>query len=90
MISQEELEMSLHWFCKEIGVSVNLIVDYHQYQTSIRVNILCDQAGTILNILEKGAPWANRAELYIDLLKEVFRKDMHALHSPMVLWDYVL
>ena len=82
--------MSLHWLYKEIGVPVNLIVDSRQDQTYIKVNIFCDQVGTILKILEKGTPWANRAELYIGLLREAFCKYMCALQSPMLLWDYVI
>ena len=69
---------------------MNLIFDGHQSQTSIKLKILCDQLGTILKILEKGTPWANIAELYIGILKEEFRKDMRASHSPMLLWDYVI
>ena len=82
--------MAHYWFCKNIGVPVNLIVDYHRVQTYIRVNIFCDQAGTILMILEKGNPWANRAELYIGFLKKAVYKQVHALHSQIVLWDYVI
>ena len=85
---QEKFEMELHWFCKEVGVPVNLIVGAHQAQTYIKVNILCYQIGMILKISEKGTPWANISELYISLLKEAVRKYMYALHSPMVLWDY--
>ena len=48
----EEFEMEIHWFCKDIDVPVNLIVDAHQYQTSIDVNRLRDQVGRILKILE--------------------------------------
>ena len=37
MISQEEFEMALHWFCMEISVPVNLIVEGHQAQTYIKI-----------------------------------------------------
>ena len=46
--------------------------------------------GTTLCILEQGTSWANRAELYIDLLKEAVRKDMRTSNPPMVLWDYAI
>ena len=90
MKSQEEFQTALHWFCKQIGVPVSLIVDAHKAQTSSKVKRFCDQVGTTLRILEKGTPWANRAELYIGLLKEAVRKDMRASNSPMVLWDYAI
>ncbi len=44
--------------------------------------------GTTLRALEEGTPWANKAELYIGLLKEAVQKDMKEADSPMVLWDY--
>ena len=90
MKSQEEFQTALHWFCKQIGVPISLIVDAHKAQTSNKVKRFCDQVGTTLRILEKGTPWANRAELYIGLLKEAVRKDMRASNSPMVLWDYAI
>jgi len=90
MKSQAEFQTALHWFCKEVGVPVDLVVDAHRAQTSNKVQRFCDQVGTTLRILEKGTPWANRAELYIGLLKEAVRKDMRESNSPMVLWDYAI
>jgi hypothetical protein len=90
MRSQDEFQTALHWFCKQVGVPTNLIVDAHRAQTSNKVKRFCDQVGTTLRTLEKGTPWANRAELYIGLLKEAVRKDMRSSNSPMVLWDYAI
>ena len=42
----------------------------------------------MLRALEEGTPWANKAELYIGLIKEAVRKDMRESNSPLVLWDY--
>jgi len=41
-------------------------------------------------VLEEGTPWANRAELYIGLLKEADRQDLRQSNAPIVLWDYCL
>ena len=41
-----------------------------------------------MRILEESTQWANRAELYIGLLKEAIRKDMRSKNSPLVFWDY--
>ena len=90
MKSQEEFQTALHWFCKQVGVPISLIVDAHKAQTSKATKRFCHQVGTTLRILEKGTPWANRAELYIGLLKEAVRKDLRATNSPMVLWDYAI
>ena len=86
MQSQNEFPVALHWFCKQVGVPVDLIVDGHKAQTSSDVKTFCHQVGTTLKILETGTPWANRAELYIGLLKEAVRRDMRQSNSPMSLW----
>ena len=44
--------------------------------------------GTTLRVLEEGTPWANKAELYIGLIKEAVRKDMKEAGSTLPLWDY--
>ena len=41
-----------------------------------------------LRVLEESTQWANRAELYIGLLKEAIRKDLRTSNCPLVLWDY--
>ena len=66
------------------------MVDAHRAQTNNKVQRFCDQVGTTLCILEKGTSWANRAGLYIGLLKEAVRKDMRESNSPMVLWNYAI
>ena len=73
-----------------MGVSSTLIVDGHNAQISSVVRRFCNQVSTTLRILERGTPWANRAELYIEILKEAVRKDMQASNSPMILWDYAI
>ena len=46
--------------------------------------------GTTLRVLEEGTPWANKAELYIGLMKEAVRKDMKESNCPLPFWDYCL
>ena len=78
MKSQTQFQDALHWFCKQVGVPQTLVVDSHKSQTSNQVKRFCDQIGTVLRILETETQWANRAELYIGLLKEAIRKDLQA------------
>jgi hypothetical protein len=54
------------------------------------VREFCTQIGTTLKVLEAETQWANRAELYIGLIKESVRKDMRMTSSPLVLWDYCM
>ena len=63
MKTRSEFQTALHWFCKKIGVYVDLIVDGHKVQKSNEVRQIYNQVGTILKILEIGTSWANRAEL---------------------------
>ena len=56
MKSQSEFQTALHWFCKQIGVPVDLIVDGHKAQKSNAVRRFCNQVGTTPKILEIGTP----------------------------------
>ena len=79
---------SLQMFYKEVGAPNTLVVDPAGEQTSNNVRKLCNQVGTTLRILEESTQWANRAELYIRILKEAIRQDIKKSNCPMVLWDY--
>ena len=63
-------------FMKEVGLPDAIIYDGAGEHTSNEMRQLCNDVGTTLRILERGTPWANKAELYIDIIKEAVRKDM--------------
>ena len=86
MRSKAEFPDALKLFCKEIGVPERLIVDGAREQTSRKVKSFTQEVGTTLQVLEENTQWANRAELYIGLLKKQIRKDLQESKSPMVLW----
>ena len=44
---------ALHMFCKEVNVSIALVVDPSEEQTSKDVRRFCNQVGTILRVLEE-------------------------------------
>ncbi len=67
-----------------------LVCDPHLTQTKREVREFCIQISTMLKGLEAETQWVNQAELYIGLMKEVTRKDMHAAGSPLLLWDYCI
>ena len=81
---------SLKIFAKEVGAPRTLVCDAHPTQTKREVRDFLAQIGTTLRVLEANTQWANRAELYVGLLKEAIRKDMRDTNSPLVLWDYCL
>ena len=41
------------------------------------------EIGSILQLLEENTPWANKAELYIGIIKETVRKDMKESVYPL-------
>ncbi len=69
-------------FAKEIGATDPLIFDMSGEQTSQPMRKFCHKIGTSLRVLEEGTPWANKAELYIGLVKEAVRKDMKESNCP--------
>ena len=75
-------------FAKEIGAPDAFVADMSGEQMSFDLKKFCNDIGTSLRALEEGTPWANKAELYIGLLKEAVRKDMREADSPLAFWDY--
>eukprot|EP00957_Ditylum_brightwellii_P048265 3663103-Ditylum_brightwellii.AAC.1 len=48
----------------------------------------CAEIGTTLRVLEEGTLWANKAELYLGLIKEAVQKDMKESNCLLALWEY--
>jgi hypothetical protein len=85
-----EVLMAMKQLTKEIGASDVFVADMSGERMSKDVKAFCNEIGSKLRALEEGTPWANKAELYIGLLKEAVRKDMKDQDSPMVFWDYCI
>ena len=79
---------AVRMFCKEVGAPNAFIVDPHPSQKSEKVKQFLNKVGTSLRILEESTQHADRAELYIGLLKRGVTRDMKDTDSPMRLWDY--
>ena len=88
MSSKKEVPLALKQFAKEIGAPDAIIADASGEQTSKEVKSFLSSIGTSLRLIEEGTPWANRAELYIGLMKAAIRKDMKSSNCPLALWDY--
>ena len=88
MTKVSDYPQALKMFAKDVGALDVLVADPHPSNKSKDVKAFCNQIGTTLQILEESTQWANRAELYVGLMKEATRKDLCAQHSPLVLWDY--
>ena len=76
MRSKSDVLLAVKQFAKEIGVPDAIICDGAGEQKSNALRNFCHDVGTTLRLLERGTPWANKAELYIGILKEAVRKDM--------------
>ena len=88
MKSKSEVIHAMKAFAKEVGAPDAIIHDASGEQTSTEMKAFCRQIGTTLRVIEKGTPWANRAELYVGIIKAATRKDMLESNCPIVFWDY--
>ena len=88
MVRKSNFLSVLKLFCKEVGVPTSLVVDPSGKQTAKHVKKFALDVGTTLRVLEESTQWANRAKLYIVMLKESIRKDLRRSHSPMSLWTF--
>jgi hypothetical protein len=71
-------------FAKEIGAPDAIICDMAGEQISQPLRKLCNKIGTTLQVLEEGTTWANKAKLYIGLIKEAVQKDMKDSNCPLL------
>ena len=90
MKRKSEVYMAVKMFAKEVGALNAIVCDMAKEQTSAKLKEFLNDIGTTLCALEEGTPWANKAELYIKLMKEAVRNDMRESHSPLPFWDYCL
>ena len=88
--SKSDVILALKEFAKRIGVPEAIICDASGEQSSHDIRRFCQEIGTTLRYIEEGTPWANKAELYIGLVKSAVRKDMKAANSPVAFWDYCI
>ena len=88
MKEQKQFLSALKLFAREIGAPDVLVADPATTQKKDEVKQFCNDIGTSLKVLERGTQWANRAELYVGLLKKAINQDMRESNAPLVFWDY--
>ena len=71
-------------FAKEIGAPDAIISDASKAQTNAEVRRFFTNIGTLLQVLEVGTPWANKADIYIGIIKGATRKDMKESGAPLI------
>ena len=87
---ESDLHKSLKSLFKEVGVPSKLIADGARAQVQGRSRQICEEAHCKLIELEKNTPASNRAERYIQLLKNGSKTDMIRANSPMIFWDFCI
>ena len=88
MKSKGEVHKATKLFFKQVGIPNAIIADKSKEQTLGETKKICETYGVPIRELERNTPWANRAELYVGILKRAIRKDLKESNCPMVLWDY--
>ena len=83
MKSKADVLQAMKQFAKEIGPPDTIISDVAGEETSQALRKFCAEIGTTLRYLEEGTPWANKAELFIGLIKETVCKDMKESDCPL-------
>ena len=88
MTSKTQIVDAVKQFAKEIGVPMSLILDPEGTQRGDKLKMTANEMDLPLKFLERKTQWANLAELYIGLLIEVVRFDIHRSESSMIFWNY--
>ena len=73
MKAEREFISTVQAFAKDVGVSAVLACDSAKTQTKKEVEDFANKIGITLRFLENETQWADRAELYIGLIKESTR-----------------
>eukprot|EP00957_Ditylum_brightwellii_P067425 5118093-Ditylum_brightwellii.AAC.1 len=74
-------------FAKVVGAPDAIICNAAREQKSESLKKFLGELGTMLCVLQEGTPWANKAKLYIGLMKEAMQKDMKSSSCPLAFWD---
>ena len=90
MKNRSEVLQAVKQFTKKIGAPEAIISDKSGEQASADLKKILGDIGITLRLLEENTPWSNKAELYIDILKEAVRKDMKDSNCPLASWDYCI
>lgn len=85
-----DVPLAVKQFAKDVGAPDAIICDAAPEQKQESLKKFLTTIGTTLRVLEEGTPWANRAELYVGLMKRAVLKDMKDSHCPLAFWDYCI
>ena len=75
---------------EDVGAPDAIICDMASKQLSSEMKQFFNATGMTLRALDECTPWANKAKLYIKVMKEVIKKDMREADSLLPFWDYCI
>jgi hypothetical protein len=84
-----DLPQALKHMFKNVGVPNAIVADGAKEQVKGDSLRLCQFSSCTVKELEKGTPWANRAELHIGLSKAGMLRELKRSNCPMKLWCYL-
>ena len=90
MKKRQEMAKAVKLFFKTVGVPPKLVADKAREQILGDTKRLCQLSECQIIELEKGTPSANRAERYIQMIKNETKQDLIRSDSPLVFWCYAL
>ena len=83
-----EVLQAVKQLMKSFGALDDIISDTAREQKYQDMSKLLNEIGTTLRIIENVTPWANKAELYIGLIKQAVQKYLKESDCPLDLQDY--
>ena len=86
MKKRQEMTKAVKLFFKTVGVQPKLVADKAREQILGETKRICQWSECQIIELEKGTPSANRAERYIQMIKNETKHDLVRSDSPLILW----
>ena len=87
---KEGVYASVKEYFKNKGVPIAIVADGATEQVQGETRKLCNLVGCGIRELEKNTSWANRAELYIGIMKNKVRRMMKQTGTPLRFWCYCI
>ena len=85
---KEGIYAAVKEYFKAKGLPIAIVADGATEQVQGETRKLCNLVGCDIRELEKNTSWANRAELYIGIMKNKVRRAMKLSGAPLRLWCY--
>ena len=86
--SRRDVHHSMKHLFNNVWLPPAIIVDFEGEQVQGEAQSIYEKVGCQIQQLKKRIPWANRAELYVDIFKKSISKDLRASNAKLLFWCY--